>query len=137
MFLFKLVKWTRALRIFFGGYTTMEERHFLFDLSKLLALSDIRKALIPLAYQYNFLSTTYKKQVWTCCRLDPDGIHQWHLRFYHFNGIIKVTGHWEVDPLISPSQHLAGIDLRRLTLPEKKEIWNALQKSEKSPPIPA
>ncbi|GAI73291.1 unnamed protein product, partial [marine sediment metagenome] len=25
--LFRLVKWSRAIRIFFGGYTAMEEKH--------------------------------------------------------------------------------------------------------------
>ncbi|GAI46765.1 unnamed protein product [marine sediment metagenome] len=39
---------------------------------------------------------------------------------------MKVSGHWEIDPLISPSQHLAGQDLRALTEEEKDEIWNAL-----------
>ncbi len=127
--LFRLVRWSRAVRIFFGGYTKMEEKHYMYDLPQLLHVDDIRKALIPLCFQYNAFSSTYKKQIWTCRRLDPDGVHQYHLRFYLLDGIkgiMKVSGHWEIDPLISPSQHLAGQDLRALTEEEKDEIWNAL-----------
>ena len=98
----------------------------MYDLPKLVTVTNIRKALIPLCFQYNAFSSTYKKQIWTCRRLDKDGAHQYHLRFYYVDGSIKVSGHWEIDPLISPSQHLAGQDLRALTEEEKGEIWEAL-----------
>ncbi len=131
--LFRLVKWSRAVRIFFGGYTKMEEKHYMYDLPRLVATVDIRKALIPLCFQYNAFSSTYKKQIWTCRRLDSDGVHQYHLRFYSYDSIIRVSGHWEIDPLISPSQHLAGRDLRPLTKEEQGEVWNALVKGKSSP----
>jgi len=127
MLLFKLVKATRRLRILLGGYTSMEEKHYMFDLPESLTVSEIRKRLIPLCFQYNPFSTTYKKQIWTCRRLDPDGLHQYHLRFYNYNGTIKVSGHWELDPLLDPVSHLRGQDLRSLNKKEKNSIWKALR----------
>ncbi len=124
--LFRLVKWSRAIRIFFGGYTKMEEKHYMYDLPKLVTVTNIRKALIPLCFQYNAFSSTYKKQIWTCRRLDPDGLHQYHLRFYSVNDIIRVSGHWELDPLIEPILHLKGVDLRKLSENEVNEIWGVL-----------
>lgn len=124
--LFRIVKASRRLRILLGGYKAMEAKHYMYDLPRVLTIIGIRKALIPLCFQYNAFSTTYKKQIWTCRRLDRDGMHQYHLRFYSANGIIKVSGHWEIDPLIAPMLHLKGGDLRHLTTAEKAEIWEAL-----------
>ena len=124
--LFKVVKWSRAVRILLGGYTAMEEKQYMYDLPRLLSVTEIRKALIPLCYQYNAFSTTYKKQIWTCRRLDPDGLHQYHLRFYAVNDSIRVSGHWELDPLIEPILHLKGVGLRKLSENEINEIWGVL-----------
>lgn len=104
----------------------MEEKHYMYDLPRLLSVTEIRKALIPLCFQYNAFSSTYKKQIWTCRRLDKDSVHQYHLRFYSVDGSIKVSGHWEIDPLLAPIPHLRGDDLRHLTSAEKDEIWEAL-----------
>lgn len=108
--LFKLVKATRAIRIFFGGFTEMEERHKLFRRLKPLTPREIMHRLIGDGYQYNALSTTYKKQIWTVRKL-TDLDHQIHLRFYS-NG--WVSGHYELQPEMWPAEHLQGKDLRPL-----------------------
>ena len=108
--LFKLVKWSRAIRILFGGYTKMEEKHKLFQLPKPFHPRWIYKMLIDDCYQYNTLSSTYKKQIFTCRKL-TDIDHQIHLRFYSDRW---VSGHWELCPEIDPAGHLRGDDLRAL-----------------------
>ena len=109
--LFKLVKWTRAVRIFFGGYTAMEEKHKLFQLPQVLTPREIYKELIADCYQYNALSSTYKKQIFTVRKL-TDLNHQIHLRFYNDRW---VSGHFELQPEQWPVEHLQGKDLRSLT----------------------
>jgi hypothetical protein len=116
--LFKLVKLTRAVRIFFGGFTEMEQRWRLFQLERRLTPREISKRLIPLCYQYNALSTTYRKQIWTARKL-TDVNHQIHLRFY---GDGWVTGHYELQPEMWLVAHLKGRELRALTETEKQEL---------------
>ena len=108
--LFRLVKWSRAIRIFFGRYTAMEEKHKLFQLPKLLTPREIYKELIDDGYQYNTLSSTYKRQIFTVRRL-TDLNHQIHLRFYSNRW---VSGHYELQPDQWPVEHLQGRDLRPL-----------------------
>ena len=108
--LFRLVKWTRAIRITLGGYKAMEEKHKFFRLPKPLTPREIHDRLIDDCYQYNPLSTTYKKQIWTVRKL-TDIDHQIHLRFYSDGW---VTGHYELQPEQWPIQHLRGKDLRPL-----------------------
>lgn len=120
--LYKLVKWTRAVRIFFGRYTAMEEKHKLFRLPILLTPEEIYKKLIPHCYQYNTMSTTYKEQIFTVRKL-TDSLHQIHLRFYS-NG--WVSGHYEFQPDMFPVEHLKGVDLRSLAPEEREEIRSIL-----------
>ena len=109
--LFKLVKLTRAVRILFGGYKAMEEKHKLFQMQKPLTQREIYCKLIPCCYQYNILSTTYKKQIFTVRKL-TDLDHQIHLRFYSDGW---VSGHYELQPDMWPTEHLNGRDLRPLS----------------------
>ncbi len=120
--LFKLVKWTRAVRIFFGGYKSMEEKHKLFQMEKPLIARAIYSRLIPHGYQYNTMSTTFKKQIFTARKL-TDLYYQVHLRCYS-NG--WVSGHYEVQPDMFPRLHLKGVDLRSLTPEETEEIRRIL-----------
>ncbi len=116
--LFKLVKWTRAVRILFGGYKGMEEKHKLFRLSEPIHPRVLYRRLIPHGYQYNAASTTYKKQIFTVRKLiDVDS--QIHLRFYSDGW---VSGHYELQPDQWPLAHLKGGDLRSLTLGEIEVI---------------
>lgn len=108
--LFRLVKWTRAVRILFGGYTEMEEKHKLFQLPNLLTPRQIYYRLIDDCYQYNALSLTYKKQIFTVRKL-TDIDHQIHLRFYSDRW---VSGHYELAPEMWPTEHLQGNELRSL-----------------------
>ena len=120
--LFKLVKLTRAIRIFFGGYKGMEEKHKLFQLDQPITPRRIYRRLIPHGYQYNTMSTTYKKQIFTVRKLiDVD--HQMHLRFYSDGW---VSGHYEIQPDQSPTAHLKGKNLRSLTPEEVEEIRSIL-----------
>ncbi|MBA7624749.1 hypothetical protein ES703_32161 [subsurface metagenome] len=109
--LFKLVKLTRAIRIALGGYKAMEEKHKLFQLPKALTSREIYKRLIDDCYQYNTMSTTYKKQIFTVRKL-TDVAHQIHLRFYSDGW---VSGHSELQPDQWPIAHLRGRDLRPLS----------------------
>jgi len=121
--LFKLVKLTRAIRIFFGRYTAMEEKHKLFRLPILFTPQEIYIKLIPHCYQYNTMSTTYKRQIFTVRKL-VDSIHQIHLRFYS-NG--WVSGHYELQPDMFPVEHLEGVDLRPLNEFEVSELRTQLR----------
>ena len=121
--LYKLVRFTRQIRCWLGGGKKREAYHHLFKLDKALPTEDIRRRLIPLCYQYNPFSHTYRGQYWTCRRLDNDGVHQYHLRIYKN---AEVTGHWELDPLLLPNAHLKGQDLRPLNDKEIAEIKHAL-----------
>jgi len=128
--LFKLVKLTRAIRIFFGGYKGMEEKHKLFQLTKpryySLTPREIYRRLIPEGYQYNTISTTYKKQIFTVRKL-TDLDHQIHLRFYS-NG--WVSGHYELQPDQWPLYHLQGKNLRPLTPSQSEEIRSILTRGQ-------
>lgn len=108
--LFRLAKLTRAIRIFFGGYKAMEEKHKLFRLSRAPTPREIYQRLIPDGYQYNAMSTTYKNQIWTVRKL-TDIDHQIHLRFYSDGW---VSGHSELQPEQWLLEHLRGKELRSL-----------------------
>ena len=108
--LFKLVKATRAIRIALGGYKSIEEKHKLFRLPKPLTAREIYDRLIDDCYQYNAMSTTYKKQTFTVRKL-TDIDHQLHLRFYSDGW---VSGHFELQPDQWPLEHLRGKHLRPL-----------------------
>jgi len=108
--LFRLVKWSRAIRILFGGYTAMEEKHKLFELPYPFTPREIYKKLLDDCYQYNALSSTYKKQIFTVRKL-TDLDYQIHLRFYSDTW---VSGHYELQPEQWPVEHLQGKDLRAL-----------------------
>ena len=119
----KLIRWTRQLRIWLGGSKEREKRFKLFQLSPPLAILEFRKRLIPLGYQYNPFSHTFKGQIWTVRRLDPDAKHQFHLRYYR-NGC--VTGHWELDWMVAQDGHMKSVDLRALTEEEVEELRKVL-----------
>ncbi len=119
----KLIRWTRQLRILFGGNKEREERFNLFQLSPPLSILEFRKRLIPLGYQYNPFSHAFRRQIFTARRLDPDGKHQYHLRYYKDGW---VTGHWEIDWFISPGEHSNSTDLRALTDGETGELRKVL-----------
>lgn len=121
--IFKLVRWTRQLRIFFGGSKDCEAKYKLFQLMVPLTVEEFRLRLIPLGYQYNTFSHAFKGQIWTARRLDPDGMHQYHLRYYQDG---TVTGHWEVDWAIDATAHNKSSDIRALTREEIRELKNIL-----------
>ena len=120
--LFRLVKLTRRIRILLGGYKAMEEKHKLFELPYPFTSREIYKRLIDDCYQYNTLSSTYKKQIFTVRKL-TDIDHQIHLRFYSDTW---VSGHYELQPDQWPVEHLQGKDLRSLTTQEREVIQEVL-----------
>jgi len=111
MLRYKLFKWTRQMRIFFGGGREMEKKHYLFTLPKPMTPEKIWDRLWVFGWGYNALSQTYKGQIYTLRKLVPPR-HQYHLRFYT-NG--DVSGHFEVDNSQSPFEHLDGVNLRPLS----------------------
>ena len=123
---FKLIKWTRQIRIWFGGRKGMEQEHYLFQLfdpkTTTIRVEALAEKLWPNGWGYNVMSHTYRGQIFTTRKPKPPR-HQWHLRFYS-NG--SVSGHYEVDPIQFPLEHLDGIDLRELTTQEKGELWELL-----------
>lgn len=122
--IFKFVRWTRQLRIFFGGSKDREAKYKLFQVTPSeITVEEFRKRLIPLCYQYNPFSHAFKGQIWTVRKLDPDGKHQYHLRYYKDGW---VTGHWEVDWAVDATAHNKSNDIRSLTRKEARELQCAL-----------
>jgi len=120
---FKIIKATRAIRIFFGKYTEMEEKHKLFKMPRVQADGAVIEGLLEgHSYYYNVASTTYKKQIYTCRKL-IDHDHQIHLRFYTDGW---VSGHYELRPDSHCLEHLDGVELRPLSEQERQEIKEML-----------
>lgn len=113
----KLLRILWKIQAWFGKPEPEEFK--LFVLSPRISALEFRKRLIPLCYQENLFSITYRGQIFTARKLDPDGIHQYHLRCYE-NG--QVTGHREMDYYTHTKEHNQGVDLRILTKDEVKEI---------------
>ena len=128
--LYIIIKLTRRIRCFLTGNHDWDSHYYLFHVDGRLPVGEIRRRLIPLCYQYNPFSATYRGQIWTVRRLDQDGIHQYHLRFYYENGRTRVSGHYEMDPTIFPLQHFQGLDLRQLEEQERLKIQWALIRGE-------
>lgn len=123
---FRLIRWTRQLRIWLGGWKEMERRHYLFTHSQPLTPEQICERLWRHGWGYNTMSHTYRGQRFTVRRPDPPR-HQWHLRFYSDG---RVSGHYEVDPFIFPLEHLDGVDLRALNNSEIYELMMELEYPE-------
>ena len=115
---YTLVRWTRQIQIFFGGGKEMEKKHYLFTLPKPLTAEEVWSRLWVSGWGYNVLSTTYRGQIYTMRKVVPPR-HQYHLRFYK-NG--DVSGHFEVDNLQFPLEHLDGVDLRPLSSEEEEAL---------------
>ena len=121
---YKLIKWTRQLRIWVAGNKEFEEKHVLFTLARPLRPEEITERLRSLGYYYNELSTTYKGQIYTMRKI-VDFDHQVHLRFRK-DGL--VSGHYELRADTHPLEHLFGVELGFVTRQEKREIGAALGK---------
>lgn len=117
--LYKLLRWSRQLRIILSGNKDREDRFKLFQLLPRIGDIDFRKKLIELGYQENYFSHTFKDQIATVRKLALDGKHQYHLRLYSDGW---VTGHYEMDFFIYQKEHLNGKDLRKLYRREKLDI---------------
>lgn len=120
---FKLIRWTRQLRIWVGGRKGIEQKHYLFRFRFPLEAKDIWGRLWPHGWGYNTMSHTYRQQIFTVRKPVPPR-HQYHLRFYKDG---RVSGHFEIDPLQFPLEHLDGVELRPLTPSEidslKEELY--------------
>jgi len=121
MFRYKLVRWTRQIRIFFGGGKEMEQKHYLFTLPKPLTPEEVWDKLWSFGWGYDALSHTYRGQIYTVRKVVPP---RHHLRFYK-NG--DVSGHFEVDPVQFPLEHVDGVDLRLLSNEEIAELKTQLE----------
>lgn len=119
---YKLIRWTRQLRVWLAGNKEFEEKHRLFVLRHPLTPEQIADRLRPLRYYYNELSTTYKGQIYTVRKI-VDYDHQIHLRFRK-DGL--VSGHYELRPEIHALEHLFGEELGFVTRLERREIQAAL-----------
>jgi len=121
--LYKLIRWTRQLRIWLSGNKEGEWRFRLFTLPVVIPPLEFRERLLSLGYDYNMFSLAYQGQLFTVRKAVPGG-HQYHLRYYD-DGM--VTGHYEVDWLADETAHNKGIDLRALTKREIAAIRRRLQ----------
>ena len=121
--IYRLLRWSRQIRIWLGGNKGREERFKLFQILPRIGDIDFRRKLIPLMYQENLFSHTFKDQIATVRKLSEDGKHQYHLRLYSDGW---VTGHYEMDYYMYQKEHLDGKDLRKLTRKEKLYIGVAL-----------
>ncbi|KKN87086.1 hypothetical protein LCGC14_0263560 [marine sediment metagenome] len=119
---YKIIRWTRQLRIWLGGRKQMEEKHYMFTLPRPLTPEEIWGRLWKHGWGYNTISHAFGGQIFTARKLVPPR-HQFHLRFYK-NG--DVSGHFEVDPVQFLLEHTDGVDLRALTPEERGEIRSIL-----------
>lgn len=119
---YKIVRWTRQLRIWLGGRKSMEEKHYLFTLPMPLTPQQIWERLWEHGWGYNSMSHTFYGQIFTVRKLALPR-HQYHLRFYK-NG--DVSGHFEVDPVQFTLEHFDSVDLRALTTEEREKIRSIL-----------
>lgn len=122
MIRYKVIKATRRLRILFGGFTEMEEKHKLFQFQRPLTPEQIAGRLMAGGYYYNHISTTFRRQIYTVRKI-LDLRYQRHLRFY---SNLWVTGHVELIPEFYPLEHLDGEELRALTKEEIEELRSYL-----------
>lgn len=118
---YKIIRWTRQIRIWLGGGKDREVKHFMFTLP-LITPEEVWEKLWPHDWGYNTMSHTYRGQIFTVRKVVPPQ-HQYHLRFYD-NG--DVTGHYETDPFIFALEHMDEVDLRPLTDAEIEEIKTIL-----------
>lgn len=97
----------------------------LFTISPPLPVLSFRKLLIPLCYQENVFGIAYRGMIYQCRKLDEDGIHMWHIRYYG-NG--RVTGHYEMDYYTHTAEHNRSVDLRKLRFLETMKLSRILRK---------
>jgi len=120
---FKLIRWTRQLRILLSGRKGMEQKHYLFKLRDPLSALSIWSRLWPYGWGYNATSHTYRGQIITLRKPVPPR-YQYHLRFYRDG---SVSGHFEVDPLQFPLEHIDAVEIRGLTQSEIDSLKKELQ----------
>jgi len=120
--MYKLIRWTRQLRVWLSGNKERELKFKLFALPAAISPLEFRERLLPLGYDYNIFSIAYRGQVFTVRKAVPGG-HQYHLRYYS-DGM--VTGHYEVDWFVNEKAHNKGVDLRALTGKETAALKKAL-----------
>ncbi|GAH83854.1 unnamed protein product, partial [marine sediment metagenome] len=99
--LWKLIRWSRQIRIWLSGNKERELRFRLFTLPVVIPSLEFRERLLPLGYDYNIFSMAYRGQIFTVRKAVPGG-HQYHLRYYN-NG--EITGHYEVDWFVDEKAH--------------------------------
>lgn len=121
--LYKLIRWSRQVRIWLSGNKERELRFRLFTLPVVIPPLEFRERLLDLGYDYNTFSMAYRGQIFTVRKAVPGG-HQYHLRYYN-NG--EITGHWECDWFIDAVKHNQGKDLRALTNREITTIRRRLK----------
>ena len=114
------MRWWWQFQAYFGKQEPGE--FYLSTLVPKLSILEFDKKLLPLCFQENYFSITYRGQIYTCRRRDVDGVHQWHLRYFKDG---KVTGHYERDYFSDIVGHNQSMDLRKLTRGEAEIIqWN-------------
>jgi len=117
-YLYNLVRFTRQFRIFFCGLQERREDFYICHIPIPVDIKPLYDTLARNCHQYNYMSTTYRKQVFTTRKvLDAD--YQIHLRFY-CDGV--VTGHYELQPEEDVISHCRGIECRPLNDVEKEEV---------------
>ena len=96
---------------------------------------DFMRRLIPLGYQYNYFSHNLKDQICNVRKLvlEPVAsipalyeyeIWQYHLRLYDSG---KVTGHFEKSYEENAMEHIRGVDVTEISVPEREKIIDALK----------
>ena len=112
----------RFIRFLFKGVGRKETEHYLFILPKRLSDVELYCALADHGWQPNYLGFVYSGQVYQCRRLVNRGKHQYHARFYTKGDRTRVTGHFEIALEWDTGDHLAGVDLRTMTITEAETL---------------
>jgi len=122
----KLLKWSRQLRIWLSGNKREDPKYRLFKLEEPVDLEQIYGKLIKLGYQYNYAAVTYTGQLFQVRRL-TDIEYQIHLRIIEDSeGNVWLTGHYELQPEADAFAHSKGEGCRTLTEEEISPLRQAL-----------
>jgi len=119
--LFSLLRFIRKIKVMLGC-SIQRSPFYLFNvMMDPCVVCKFYELLIPLGYQYNYLSYQERGQVMNVRKLT--GVKQFHLRLYDDGA---VHGHYELNYEFFPNGHLAGEMLTVIPDPEFQKIKKAL-----------
>jgi len=109
----------RFIYFILKGIGKREAEHYLFTLYEKLTDFDFYTQLAATGWTPNYMGYIYKGQIYQCRRIIHYGKHQFHVRCYDTG---RITGHMEITPEWSESDHIKGVDLRTMNSHEAERL---------------